>query len=290
MGKPCEVHMKYHHVGIFVSFLSVSCCTAKPSKIQERPQTKEIASPVPSSSAIPAPPPVVIEQASTVCPADMVQVTGEYCTNLEEICLKWLDEPSCGRFNEKKECIYMIPPMRCAEFKYPTVCKGKTIHMDFCIDKYEYPNQPGVKPKLQNTWYQAKAQCEAQGKRLCVDNEWTQACRGPDNRPYPYGYVRDATACRIDLPWQDPATHTFEQLDKTVGAGTMPKCVSPYGAYDMTGNGDEWCKSSGGSEFISVLKGGHPHGVRNRCTPRTEVHGPDFSFYDTGFRCCKDIQ
>jgi formylglycine-generating enzyme required for sulfatase activity len=180
--------------------------------------------------------------------------------------------------------------MRCAEFKFPTVCKSKIKYMNFCIDRYEYPNQLGVKPKLQNTWYQAKAQCEAQNKRLCVDNEWTQACRGPDNLPYPYGYKRDATACRIDLPWQDPSMHTFEELDKTVPAGSMPKCVSAYGAYDMTGNGDEWCQTSGGTPYQSVLKGGHPHGVRNRCTPRTDCHNEYFSFYDTGFRCCKDLK
>ncbi len=223
------------------------------------------------------------------CPEDMVHIVGDYCTNLEEICLNWLDQPICNKFDYNHKCILWNSPMRCAEFKYPTVCKSKVITMSFCIDKYEYPNQRGVKPKLRNTWFEAKTQCEAQGKRLCVDTEWTQACRGKNNLPYPYGYKRDATACRIDLSWQDPNTHTFEQLDKTVPSGSMPNCVSEYGVYDLTGNADEWCKSSGGTPYISVLKGGHPHGVRNRCSPRTDGHSPDFTFYDTGFRCCKDI-
>lgn len=229
--------------------------------------------------------------ASGVCPVDMVQVTGDFCPVLEEVCLNWLDQPKCKTTDPvTKKCITYYDHLRCGEFKNPTVCKSKTKHMNFCIDRYEYPNTKGVKPKLQNTWYEAKAMCEAQDKRLCVDNEWTQACRGPDNLPYPYGYIRDSDACRIDLPWQDPTTHTFEELDKTVPAGSMPKCVSSYGAYDMTGNGDEWCVSSGGSPYTSVLKGGHPHGVRNRCTPRTTSHNESFSFYDTGFRCCKDIK
>ncbi len=224
------------------------------------------------------------------CSIDMVYVSGDYCPNLTEVCLKWLDAPLCSKLNENHRCIKWDEPMRCGEFRKPTVCAARTNHLNFCIDKYEYPNQFGQKPRLRTTWYQAKATCEAKGKRLCVDKEWTQACRGPDNLPYPYGYKRDAMACRIDLPWQDPATHTFEQLDKTVPSGSMPACVSEYGVYDMTGNADEWAVSSGGTPYVSVFKGGHPHGVRNRCSPRTEGHGPTFSYYDTGFRCCKDAQ
>jgi hypothetical protein len=228
--------------------------------------------------------------SSEPCPADMVHVEGEYCANLEEVCLKWLDKPLCLKHDAKKQCVEYSTPMRCAEFKKPTICKGKTQHMNFCINKYEAQNKFGEKPELQVSWYQAKEKCEVLGKRLCIDNEWTQACRGPNNNPYPYGYVRDDTACRIDLPWQDPTTHTFEQLDKSLPSGTMSRCVSDYGMFDSTGNCDEWTVSSGNSPYISVLKGGHPHGVRNRCTPKTEGHGPTFVFYDTSYRCCKDIK
>lgn len=225
----------------------------------------------------------------SICPSDMVQVSGEYCSNLEEVCLNWLDAPICLKPGDAGVCQEWSSPMRCGEFRKPTVCSGATRHLNFCIDKYEYPNQAGSKPQLQVTWNQAKATCESDGKRLCVDTEWTQACRGPDNLPYPYGYTRDATACRIDLPWQDPNTHTFDQLDKTVPSGSMPKCVSDYGVYDMTGNADEWAVSSGGTPYVSVFKGGHAHGVRNRCSPRTEGHYPAYAQYQTGFRCCKSI-
>lgn len=224
------------------------------------------------------------------CPEDMVHINGNYCTNLEEICLKWIDAPLClSKNKDTSECEEWSSPLRCGEFKKPTICRGPTTYMNFCIDKFEYPNKLGGKPQLQTTWVQAKKICEEQGKRLCVDNEWTQACRGPNNLPYPYGYARNANICRIDLPWQDPNTHTFEQLDKTVPSGSMPLCISEYGVNDMTGNGDEWAISSGGTPYTSVLKGGHPHGVRNRCSPRTEGHSTTFSYYDTGFRCCKNI-
>ena len=139
---------------------------------------------------------------------------------------------------------------------------------------------------MQNTWFQAKAKCEIQGKRLCKDYEWTQACRGPENKPYPYGYKRDSSKCRIDLiQTKNIRTATFEELDKTVVSGEMD-CTSDYGVRDMTGNADEWTVSSGGTPYQSVLQGGHPYSVRNRCSVRTESHNEFFSFYDTGFRCC----
>ena len=225
-----------------------------------------------------------------ICPADMVYISGKYCANLEEVCLKWLDKPICTKTDPlTKECLIMNPPMRCAEFKSPTICRGKLTSMNFCIDKYEFPNKLGESPSLRNTWFDARDKCESLGKRLCVDNEWTQACRGNDNYPYPYGYKRDESACRIDLPWQDPTTHSFEQLNKTVASGSMPRCVSTYGVFDLTGNADEWAKSSGGTPYQSVLKGGHPHGVRNRCSARTDSHNEYFTFYVTGFRCCKNL-
>lgn len=231
---------------------------------------------------------ILISSNSKNCPVDMILIEGDFCQNLEEICLKFLDEPKCEKYYEDK-CVKFSEPLRCQEFKYPTKCNSKTFHMKFCIDKFEYPNKLGEKPSLQNTWYEAKTKCEALNKRLCSENEWTQACRGPNNYPYPYGYIRDPSKCRIDLPWQDPTTHTFEQLDKTVKSGEM-SCVSEYGIYDMTGNADEWAVSNGGTPYLSVLKGGHPHGVRNRCSPKTPGHGPTFSFYVTGFRCCKDFK
>lgn len=259
--------------------LSFNCNTSSPLDIKKDPILLDNNIPLSKMSG-----------SNNNCPEDMVEIKGDFCPGLVEICLKWIDKPVCGKFDKKtKKCLFMNAPMKCAEFKKPSKCISKTVPMNFCIDKFEFPNKEGVKPSLRNTWFQAKEQCENLGKRLCVDTEWTQACRGNENLPYPYGYKRDSSACNIDLPWQDPTTHTFEQLDKTVPAGSMPKCVSPYGVYDMTGNGDEFCKSSGGTPYKSVLKGGHPFGVRNRCTSRTESHNEYFSFYDTSFRCCKDI-
>src|SRR5271165_5185600 len=122
---------------------------------------------------------VVVEKS---CPDDMVEIKGDYCTNLEEICLKYGDPDNKGANG----------PVQCLEFKYPTRCLSKTIPMHYCIDKYPYPNKPEEKPTTQLDWYQAKKLCETEGKRLCTTHEFTQACRGRENKPYPYGngYVR----------------------------------------------------------------------------------------------------
>lgn len=215
------------------------------------------------------------------CPYHMIHVTGDYCTNLEEICLKWADPDNKGANG----------PVQCLEFKYPTRCLGTKVHLDYCIDEYPFPNIPEAKPMTNMSWYQAQDACKNQGKRLCNMKEFTQACRGPENKPYPYGYIRDCSKCNCDrIPWLDPATHSFEELDKRVPMGSMPECKSDYGVMSMVGNNDRWVENETKKPYVSALKGGHAvQGARNRCSPTTFVHGPDFSYYETGALCCKDV-
>ncbi len=64
------------------------------------------------------------------------------------------------------------------------------IRLAFCMDRYEYPNQPGATPARLTSWYDAQEACEAAGKRLCEEQEWTLACEGPERQPYPTGWAR----------------------------------------------------------------------------------------------------
>jgi formylglycine-generating enzyme required for sulfatase activity len=58
----------------------------------------------------------------------------------------------------------------------------------FCIDRYEAPNQKGVKPFTGVTEFEAEWYCNESGKRLCTNEEWTRACSGPDGaNKYCYG-------------------------------------------------------------------------------------------------------
>jgi hypothetical protein len=230
-------------------------------------------------TATPAP----IEALGDVCPKGMTEVEGDYCTHVEETCLRWLDP-------EEK--------MRCAEFAPGTRCEGKTTHKHFCIDAFEYPNQPGAKPVVMKTWYEARDACSAEGKRLCGDSEWTLACEGQERMPYPYGYARNADACNIDKPHPDvdekalatPATREaeVERLWQGEPSGSREACVSPYGVHDLTGNVDEWVVNESAKPYKSGLKGGYWGPVRDRCRPMTTAHNEDFSFYQIGFRCCSE--
>jgi sulfatase modifying factor 1 len=73
-----------------------------------------------------------------------------------------------------------------------------------------------------------------------------------------------------------------------VPSGSQAKCKSPVGVYDMTGNIDEWTRSSVGGRK-SILKGGYWGPVRTRCRPSTRAHGEAHVFYQQGVRCCNDV-
>jgi len=217
------------------------------------------------------------------CADGMVEVEGEYCSMVEQTCLRWVDPET---------------KMRCAEFSDDVRCVGSRTHKRFCMDRFEWPNQQGVKPVLMKTWYEARSACQGAGKRLCADSEWTLACEGNEMLPYPYGTSRDATACNIDkeLPHPDeaaignPYTRDAEvaRLDQRAASGEYTKCVSPFGVNDMTGNVDEWVVNESGKPYQSGLKGGYWGPVRTRCRPMTTAHFEQFAFYQIGFRCCAD--
>jgi hypothetical protein len=70
-----------------------------------------------------------------------------------------------------------------------------TMHLNFCVDAYEYPNRPGELPTRYASWTEAQALCELAGKRLCYEHEWTLACEGTETKPYPYGWQNNNATC-----------------------------------------------------------------------------------------------
>jgi hypothetical protein len=229
-------------------------------------------------------------EGAAACPAGMVDVEGEYCPVVEQFCVRQVDPKHPERD-------------RCAEFAPTGRCLGTPVHKHFCIDRYEWPNQPGAKPVVAVDWNQARDQCSSAGKRLCTDSEWTLACEGAERLPYPYGYVRNAQACNIDRPyimpddakWKNLKTRPQEiaRLDQRTPSGTLDSCVSPFGVYDMTGNVDEWVSNEKGKEkekpYVSGLKGGYWGPVRDRCRPMTTDHNQWHLGYQIGFRCCDEL-
>lgn len=231
--------------------------------------------------------------AQTPCPPDMAHVVHDFCPKVERKCVK-------------KEKNVPNKITLCHKFQPgSTKCLEQRHHLDFCIDKYEYPNRQGAHPPWMVSWYDAESTCRSLGKRTCWDWEWMAACEGPEETPFPYGWERDNTKCNIDNLWIDPrlklmynkdkdiALKELSRLDQSVPSGSMPGCVSPFGVFDLTGNMDEWVtrtkrNDKEKSEWAG-LKGGAWGHVRNACRPMTTSHPPDFTYYFITFRCCKDL-
>jgi formylglycine-generating enzyme required for sulfatase activity len=205
----------------------------------------------------------------------------------EATCTEWIDRnwpERCGRYDRDR--------WLAESSKFPRR------NMDFCIDRFEYPNRRGAYPWIMVTWTEAEALCKNEGKRLCTEAEWTFACEGEEAMPYPYGYDRDPSACVIDRPPReveegalsprssDRARTEIDRLWQGEPSGMSPRCRSPFGVYDMTGNVDEWTFSVRAGERPSILKGGYWGPVRARCRASTRAHGEDFLDYQQGFRCC----
>ncbi|HXJ34797.1 MAG TPA: SUMF1/EgtB/PvdO family nonheme iron enzyme [Candidatus Eisenbacteria bacterium] len=83
---------------------------------------------------------------------------------------------------------------------------------------------PGVLPSACISWFQAQEACALSGKRLLTNEEWQRAAAGT---PDPGDADDGATTCVTKSP--APASN-----------GSRSKCVSQWGAFDMTGNLDEW--------------------------------------------------
>lgn len=153
------------------------------------------------------------------------------------------------------------------------------------MDRWAWPNRPGVLPAQGVSWTTASEACAGVGKRLCGVAEWERACGGPEALAFPYGEAFVPDACPSDSG--QPAL-----------LGAHFACVSPLGASDLVGNGWEWTATPldldglrAGRGRLRELRGGgwggDPRKARCRpadgypAAPETSVHE------ELGFRCCR---
>jgi hypothetical protein len=215
---------------------------------------------------------------------------------------------------------------RCdAENMVPVWSKGgSAAGARFCIDVFEFPNKACELPFVFVTPSQALRICEAQGKRLCTQDEWNLACRGDPSggtdRLYAYGDDLDLTVCntnksRAGGPFCEVSTS--EKVWTTCGTnteptGAFPRCRSRFGVFDQHGNVAEIMtrveKADGevksqlkGSAFfyVDVAKkpndpGGYWTRYPDHCNfdPRWHVEKIETAGhmnYHLGFRCCKSV-
>ncbi len=160
----------------------------------------------------------------------------------------------------------------------------------------------GVTPNGYVSGVLAARACANAGKRLCSAAEWVTACRGEQNRQFPYGSSYEAGACNVyreahpaAVLWGNASrNHLDPRLNLVNGAtgpllrrtGETARCRSDWGpdaVFDMVGNLDEWVDEPGGA----FLGGFFSRATLNGCDARVTEHPPQYFDYSTGARCCR---
>jgi formylglycine-generating enzyme required for sulfatase activity len=252
--------------------------------------------------------------ASAACPPEMAKVGG-YCIDRFEVTtvdhktgkalspfyppapvqLRFIHEywsVEAGRMGDARVRLVPLPPV--PEVEQSTSFSPRAV------------SRAGAVPQGYLSYYSARTACENAGKRLCTEDEWVHACRGPGRRLHPYGEQFVQGACNVNrlqhpafvlhgnssLGHLDPRLNlVFEQdagplLRET---GTSPRCISPWdapGVYDMEGNLDEWIEDPEGT-FVG---GFYSRGTTQGCEARVSSHAPAYYDYSLGTRCCKSAR
>jgi formylglycine-generating enzyme required for sulfatase activity len=162
----------------------------------------------------------------------------------------------------------------------------------YCVDRFEYPGE-GQRPSAWVTAVQAQLACEARGRRLCSEDEWSKACGGPLGLLFPYGDVHVPGLCHADV--EEQAIY-----DQVLSSGTATRCRGPWGTMDLEGNVSEWVAGGPGEAERPAARGARSTdrwvlggtmwpGVYGRGCQARHAHplvAPVAG--DDGFRCCRD--
>jgi hypothetical protein len=157
-------------------------------------------------------------------------------------------------------------------------------------------SRPGVRPWHSVRWEEADRACKQVGPdwRLCTGAELERACGGPEKMAYTYGPRYQGGACNVLQSWANGPSGTPSEAP----TGSLPKCKSPEGVYDLNGNLWEWTRdvvNDDGDTRIFQGAGWRIIPERHResdqvCNAQNVVPGVSARTYsnaDVGFRCCR---
>jgi formylglycine-generating enzyme required for sulfatase activity len=272
-----------------------------------------IAPPLPTGGPAPSAKPIPTVKLVRRCPTDMVKIGDAFCIDRYEdvlvdfatgaalspyypperqkaafILKMWTDKRGTGNELERATPLPSLAPWETQKTFYPRAVSKK-----------------GAIPQGYASGRDAEVACKNAGKRLCERAEWKTACRGEQDRDFPYGDTYERGRCNVFgdahpgvLLWDDPTiNHTdprFNLMKSPKGApllhrtGTTPDCVSKWGddaVYDMVGNIDEWIDDPEGT----FLGGFYARAKKDGCQSAVEAHPYSYADYSTGVRCCMDL-
>jgi formylglycine-generating enzyme len=291
--------------------LSVPSEFAQPPQLLYLPDGGDVAI---GSSFVPLPrpdTPASPSPASRRCPDDMVDIAGAFCIDRYE-----------GHLVDKQSQQALSP------YYPPESGRAKHLHAHWENQRAVSDNPLGSKlllPDLPDWQLEgpiepmavsaesavpsgyldantAERACKNADKRLCTATEWVTACRGQQNRQFPYGSQYVNGACNIFReahPAQllhgnaseghlDPRLNLVEAeagpLLRRTGASV--RCRSEWGTdavFDMVGNLDEWVDDAEGA-----FHGGfYARSTKLGCEARISTHPRQYSDYSLGVRCCR---
>ncbi len=157
-------------------------------------------------------------------------------------------------------------------------------------------------PVIFISWVDAKAYCEAIGKRLPTEAEWEKAARGASANVYPWGAAKP-TINNANFLYEELSM--FERRNDTVAVTDFEAGKSPYEALNMAGNVREWVEDSYAAAYYAQSPAADPPGPEvtvikvtrggGFMTPPEQIttyfrtfETENSSFSTVGFRCAKD--
>jgi formylglycine-generating enzyme required for sulfatase activity len=153
-------------------------------------------------------------------------------------------------------------------------------------------------PVTNVTWFGARAYCEFYGGRLPTDIEWEKAARGTEGLAYPWGDEISEEHANFYAS-RDPFEEYHGKIGDTTPVGfyngksydgyETADASSPYGAYDMAGNVEEWVGNVYENQHYRFLHGGSKafYGYDLRLWV-TNNASPYYFSPSVGFRCAQD--
>lgn len=179
---------------------------------------------------------------------------------------------------------------------FPLEAEGLRVRYDgaqFAV-REGYENHPVTNV----TWFGAQAYCEYFDGRLPTDIEWEKAARGDEGLAYPWGDEISEENANFYAS-RDPFEAYHGKIGDTTPVGfyngssydgyRTVDSSSPYGAYDMAGNVEEWVGNVYENQHYRYLRGGSKafYGYDLRVWV-TNNSSPYYYSPSIGFRCAQD--